>query len=374
MNLRFYMPTRVVMEEDCVTRNAALLAPLGHRALVVTGRHSARACGALDDITSALEHNGQTMVLFDQVKANPTVDCVYEGAALVKESGADFVVAIGGGSPMDAGKAIAMVAAENRQVEALFAGGYEKRLPLCCIPTTAGTGSEVTQYSILTNDAAQTKTSLAAPALFPDLALLDAKYLKAVPRATMVHTVVDSLSHSVEGYLSVKASPITDALALEALENIGALLAPLEEDRLTDGDRAKLLYASTLGGMVIAHTGTTAVHAMGYSLTYFKHIDHGRANGLLMPDFLSWAAHTIPQRVQTAVAALGFAEVSGFSAALESLLGQRETLTGEEAKQFAALAIQTGNIHNCAAEPNEEDLLNIYRAAFRLKEREGEPV
>lgn len=367
MKLQFYLPTRVQMDRDCVRKNASALKGLGSHALVVTGRHSARACGALEDVEAALRANGQEMTLFDRVSANPTVECVYDGAALLKKSGADFVVAIGGGSPMDAGKAIAMVAAEDRPEEEIFSGHYEKRLPLCCIPTTAGTGSEVTQYSILTNDKAQTKTSLASPALFPDLALLDARYLVAVPERTMVNTVIDALSHSVEGYLSIKASPLTDALALEAIGLIAENLDALKKGTLQEENREQLLYASTLGGMVIAHTGTTAVHSMGYSLTYFRHIDHGRANGLLLPYFLKWLAAHSAERVAEVTAAMGCATPEEVETVLSGLLGEREEMTGEELECFSHLAIQAANIKNCAAAPSREELLDMYRAAFPRK-------
>ena len=367
MKLQFYLPTRVQMDRDCVRKNASALKGLGNHALVVTGRHSARACGALEDVEAALRENGQEITLFDRVSANPTVECVYDGAALLQKSGADFVIAIGGGSPMDAGKAIAMVSAENRPEVEIFSGHYEKRLPLCCIPTTAGTGSEVTQYSILTNDQAQTKTSLASPALFPDLALLDARYLAAVPEKTMVNTVIDALSHSVEGYLSAKESPLTDGLALEAIGLIAGNLNGLRKGTLTEEGQEQLLYASTLGGMVIAHTGTTAVHSMGYSLTYFRHIDHGRANGLLLPYFLKWLSGHSAERVAAVTAAMGCASLEEVEEIFSALLGEREEMTDEELERFSHLAIQTANIKNCAAAPSREELLDMYHAAFPQK-------
>ena len=368
MNVRFQMPTRV---ETGVRANAAALGALGQKALVVTGRRSAKLCGALDDLTAALEENGQSFVLFDRVPANPTVDCVYAGAALARETGCDCVVAIGGGSPMDAGKAIALLAAKDIPAAEIFKGGYDRRLPLCCIPTTAGTGSEVTQYAILTNDAAQTKTSLAAPALFPDLALLDPRYLAKVPRATLVNTALDSLSHSAEGYLSAKAGPISDALALEALGVLGMCLPALGRGAPGPEVLENLLYASTLGGMAIAHTGTTAVHAMGYSLTYFREIDHGRANALLLPAFLRFLCPEAEARVGAVLTALGFDGVDAFSAALNGLLGARETLTQAEVVQFAAIAAQAGNLKNCPKPPNEGRIRALYRASFGLEGGEG---
>ena len=360
MRFNFNMPTKIVMDDDCVAKNAALLEPLGKRALIVTGAHSAKACGALDDLCAALSANSQSYAVFDRVMANPTVDCVYEGAAAAKNEEADFVVAVGGGSPMDAGKAMAMLACVDIPEDKIFGGGYTKRLPFCCIPTTAGTGSEVTPYAILNNDTAQTKTSIAAPALFPDIALLDSKYLKSLTKSTMTNTVIDALSHSIEGFISNRANAVSDILALEAIRAIGERLTALAEELLTDEDRAKLLYASTLSGMVISHTGTTAVHSMGHTLTYFKHIDHGRANGLLLAEFLKFTEKKRADRVAPVLRAAGFGSTEEFGSMLDSLLGDREEISAEEIAKFASISINTKNIANCIIAPSEQELAELY--------------
>lgn len=367
MKLSYYLPTKIFMDDDCVTKHAEALKCLGKTALIVTGAHSAKKNGSLDDLCKALADNGQTWVVFDKVMSNPTVDCVYEGAALAKEGKADFVVAIGGGSPMDASKAIAMLACTDISKEHIFGGGYDKRLPLCCIPTTAGTGSEVTQYAILTNDAAQTKTSLASPTLFPDLALLDSKYLKNLSKNVMTNTVIDSLSHSVEGFISNRANPMSDTLALEAISIISGLIPSIAEWRLTDEDRAKLLYASTLSGMVIAHTGTTIVHSMGYCLTYFHNIDHGRANGLLLGEYLSYTEKERADRIDPILKAASMNSVAEFKAAMAALLGECEKFTQDEIEKYSAIAIKAKNVANCIVKPTEEVIKTLYMLSLGLK-------
>lgn len=366
MKLVFSIPTKLVMGADCVRENAGMLACFGKKALLVTGARSAKINGAQDEVTAALARNGQSWKLFDRVPANPTVDCVYEGAAMAKASGADFVVGIGGGSAMDAAKAVAMLACENIPKAKIFESGYQKRLPLCCVPTTAGTGSETTQYAILTNDAARTKTSLASPVLFPDLALLDSKYLATLSKNTMTNTVVDAFSHSVEGYLSKKGSPLTDALALEAIGVIAGRFPALQAFCLTDADREELLYASMLGGMVIAHTGTAAVHSMGYSLTYFKHIDHGRANGLLLAAYLGFAGRQYPERVAALTKAALAPDVPALAKTLAALLGPCEAITPAEIERFSAIAVQAKNIANGVAVPSQTEVAALYRQAFGL--------
>ncbi len=366
MKLNYYVPTRILMEDNCIAKNAAALKTLGKTALIVTGARSAKDNGAQDALCTALTANGQAWEVFDRIRPNPDVDSVYAGAALAKNCGADFVVAIGGGSPMDAAKAIAMLACVDIPRDKIFNGAYDKRLPLCCIPTTAGTGSEVTQYAILTNDAEQTKTSIASPTLFPDLALLDPIYLVGLSKATMTNTVIDAFSHSVEGFLTVRANALSDTLALEAIGLIAARFSALAEDRLTAEDRAQLLYASTLGGMVIAHTGTTAVHSMGYSLTYFKNVDHGRANGLLLAEFLRYTQQRHPERVAAILKAAGVNTVDEFGESLDLLLGEKETVSTEELDRYAAIAIHAKNIQNCLVPPTETELRTLYERALGL--------
>ena len=216
MDFQYYMPVRIVSGEDCVKKNASLLRTLGKNVLVVTGKSSAKN-GALEDAVFAFNMNGQKYTIYDRVPNNPTVACVEEGARIAREVGADCVVAIGGGSPMDAAKAIAMLARQDAP-EGIFAHAItDDVLPMAHIPTTAGTGSEVTPYSIITNDEKQTKTSISAPSLFPVYAFLDGKYMASLPQNVTVNTALDALSHAVEGMLSVRATLITDALARESI-------------------------------------------------------------------------------------------------------------------------------------------------------------
>ena len=288
MNINYYMPTRIIAGAHCVFENRSLLKELGDRALIVTGKHSAKANGSYADVVKALEANGQTHVLYDRVVSNPTVDNAFEAADLARREGCGFIVAIGGGSPLDAAKAAAALALREIKRAEIFGTVFTAALPIAAVPTTAGTGSDVTPYAILTNDAEQTKTSVSSPALFARLAFLDAAYTAALPRRVTVNTAVDALSHAIEGLLSIRASAPSDLLARESIRLIAECFDDLDRENPGPQVRGKLLYASTLAGMVIANTGTTAVHALGYMLTYFKHIDHGRANGLLLAHYLKF--------------------------------------------------------------------------------------
>ncbi len=365
MNLSYHMPTRVLIGQDVVRRSAQQIAGMGEKALIVTGERSAKANGSQDDVVAALAQNGQHYAVFDKIKSNPVIASVYEGAALAKQEGCDFVIAVGGGSPMDAAKAIALLACQDISEENLFSGQYGGDvLPMVHIPTTAGTGSEVTPYAILTDDKAQTKTSLASPLLYPKMALLDAKYTQGLPLNVTINTAVDALSHAVEGMLTVRSCALTDLLAAESIKNISCCFDAMKRDTLTMELREKLLYASMLGGMVIANTGTTIVHSMGYSLTYFKDVDHGRANGLLMAAFFEYLLKKGEKKVSQILSLMGFASVDAFRNTMNELLGERGTLSEQEIAAYSMNAVKTKNVGNTIAPPSEQEVASIYEASF----------
>lgn len=368
MKVLFHMPTKVIIGKDCIKDNAQLLCSMGNKALIVTGANSAKRCGALDDVISALTAQGREYAVFDKVMANPTIECVYEGAAYAKQQKADFVIAIGGGSPMDAAKAIALLACQEIPEDKLFSGSYEDNvLPMAFLPTTAGTGSEVTPYAVLTNHKAQTKMSISSPLIFPKIAFLDAKYTMALPLSSTINTAIDALSHSIEGMLTVKANPMSDVFALQSIRDILSCFDALRSGNLTFEDREKLLYASMLAGVVIAQTGTTVVHPMGYPLTYFKDVDHGRANGLILGHFLEFVHERNPQRVDQILSHVNLSSARELEDQLVSLLGKKEEVTLTEIEQYADSAIKAKNVQNTCVLLNRDDLVAIYRKSFGYK-------
>ena len=361
MEFNFFMPVRIVAGDNCVKKNAHLFAAFGRRALVVTGKSS--ACnGALEDVVWAFNQNGQQYEVYDAVPQNPTVACVEEGARLARGMRADFVVAIGGGSPMDAAKAVAMLARQGSEGSIFTREISADVLPMIHIPTTAGTGSEVTPYAILNNDEKQTKTSISAPSLFPKIAFLDAKYTAGLPLPVTVNTAVDAVSHAVEGMLSVRAGELSDAVARESLGHLFSAYGALRGGELTHADRCELLYGAALAGVVIANTGTTPVHGMGYCLTYFHGVPHGRANGLLLPAFLRVCARKDPARTARVFAALGM-DADAFADKLAALLGPRECYADATLHDYARRAAANKNIKNCAVPMEEADLYEVFKAS-----------
>lgn len=367
MSQVFYVPTRVFAGAGCLAAHAEALRPLGTKALIVTGRSSAQASGAGPDVQAALDSVGIPWVVFDRVPPNPGFAEVREAATFGRAQGVDLVVGIGGGSPLDAAKAIAVLIANDLTDDALLTPPFpHPPLPIVAVPTTAGTGSEVTPYAILTNDRVQSKSNVSHESLFPRLAFLDARYTAGLPRNVTVNTALDALSHLVEGFLAVRSTALSRALALQGLALLGPELKALSghRDLPSLAQREALLLASTTAGLVIAHTGTTVGHALGYSLTYFKGIDHGRANALVMAACLDFLMTGHGPRVRKVLASLGFTAVSQLRALLDALLGPKEGLNLEEARSFAGIAVQARNLGNTLQAPTQGELVELYLRSF----------
>jgi len=358
------MPTKVFYGPECVKSHTSDWV-LGKKALIVTGRSSAKASGALDDVLDSI---GVEYELFGKVENNPSLATVAEGGRLAREAGCDFVVAIGGGSPLDAAKVMAVLARNEKDPLELYSGGWENpALPVVAIPTTAGTGSEVTQYAVLTIDKDQTKRGLGGYDMFPQVALLDPKYTESLSPEITIDTAVDALSHLVEGYLSMRVNVIASGLALQGMRLWGKCIPALRNRGFDRTVRAELMIASTLGGMTIAQTGTTVVHAMGYPLTYFHGLPHGQANGLLFASYLKYVHQAAPQKVGEVMVALGLTSLLEFEQLMEDLFKdvRRELqINPADLPAWAQRAAATKNAANTIGNPGPRTVEEIYRQSL----------
>ena len=354
------MPTTVLFGTEAVAKNRHLFPGLGSRALIVTGRHSSKLNHSLADLTSALEAEGVEYQIFDQVEPNPSLETIQLGAEMARNFGAEMVIGLGGGSPLDAAKAVAVLTHNKLEGEDIFSGKYsETILPNIAIPTTAGTGSEVTPYAIITDHQKKRKRNLNCPETFPNYALMDPRYTSSLDKQGTINTGIDALSHLLEAYLSTRSTPFSDAIAERGIGILGEVLPHLG-GVLKYENREKLLYASMLGGVVIAQCGTTAMHAMGYALTTYKGMDHGRANGLLMAEYLSFVASEQGEKVDRIYDLLDCGGSDKFRRHLQVLFGKPEEITSEEIEFFADKAIDEGNIKSTLPEPVLKDLITIY--------------
>ncbi len=292
--MKFFMPVRIYSETDCVKHHGAELAALGRRALIVTGGRSSRENGSLADVTGVLSQAGIPFAVFDRIEQNPSVETALAAAKAALEFGADFVIGVGGGSPMDAAKAAALLARHPGKGEAFLydpePGTDSARLPLALIPTTCGTGSEATPVSVLTRRSRQTKQSIRHK-VFADLGLVDGKYLASAPARVIRSTAVDALAHLWESRVNAHADDFSIMCAREGMRlwaRSRELLTGTGE--ISSEDRQNLMNASTMSGMAIAQTGTSLPHGLSYPVTVRLGIPHGIACGVFEAGYLAAAS------------------------------------------------------------------------------------
>lgn len=289
--MKYYMPVKVFDEDECVAAHAGGIAALGSSALIVTGKRSAKLNGSFDDLVAALDGKGIKYQVFSDVEENPSTDTIFAARDAFAQTGIDLVIGVGGGSPMDAAKAIALVLYHP---EADLDYLYDKSrsssaLPVVCIPTTCGTGSEVTGVSVLTRHDKKTKISMVHK-VFPSLALIDGKYLASAPMTLIVNSSVDALAHLLESALNSKADDYVKMTAKAGLGLWARTKDILEGKREPQKeDLALLMRSSAMAGMSIAQSGTSIPHALSYSLTYHLGLPHGKAVGHFLPAFLEAA-------------------------------------------------------------------------------------
>ncbi|MEG6615860.1 iron-containing alcohol dehydrogenase family protein [Peptococcaceae bacterium 1198_IL3148] len=361
MQFNFHCPTKIFFGLGAINTNKSALSKMGQKAIIVTGGSSSKVNKSLEDMMSALNSEGIDYKVFDQVEQNPSLSTVYAGAKIASEFGADFIIGIGGGSPLDAAKAVAVLATNDLSQQDLMAKKWVTQpLPIVAVPTTAGTGSEVTPYAVLTVDWAETKMSISGDELFPAIAFLDPRYTINLPWHITINTAIDALSHSIEGFISKRATVFSDLLALESISIIGQLLQTMNEDNVSLSEREELLYASMLAGIVIAQTGTNVIHSLGYPLTYYKKLPHGLANGVLLKAALIFMSKESPEKVESLLHAMDCTNIEEFGQLLTKVQPAGDLkLTIEEQQLFVQKTLATKNIANCPATPSEQDLYDI---------------
>ena len=307
--MTYYMPTRVYEETNCVAAHAAELATLGTKAMLVTGRHSAKANGSEADVAAALTAQRVPYCIFDEIEENPSIETVMKARNVALKEGADFFIGIGGGSPMDAAKAIALMAKNSDKTEAILFENDPSAdwYPVAAVPTTCGTGSEVTGVSVLTIHEKKTKSSIAYR-IFPELALVDAKYLEQAPVKVLHNTAMDALCHLCESYVNASATDYSRMCAVKGLEVWSRSKAFLSDSsaEATAETYANLLRTSTFAGMAIAQTGTSLPHGLSYGLTYYLGVPHGQACGQFQAGYL---AEADPADAELVVKTAGFESI-----------------------------------------------------------------
>ena len=284
-NFEYCVPTKVVFGRDTESRCGELVRECGGtHALVVYGGGSAVRSGLLGRCTDSLKAAGIPYELLGGGQPNPRLSRVREGIALAKETGADFLLAVGGGSAMDTAKLASILVTDEYTVKDLLDDPLrgKKTVTTCFIPTTAGTGSEATPNAIVAVPEKELKIGIVNPAMVPDYVVLDARMIKNLPRKIAAASGVDAMAHAIECFTSNKANPFSDTFALDAFDRILNNIERACDDPEALDAKREMQIAAFYGGIAITCSGTTAVHALSYPLGGKYHIAHGVSNAILL--------------------------------------------------------------------------------------------
>jgi alcohol dehydrogenase len=338
MSSTFFTPAVNIMGTGCLDEAMVAIGKYGFRkALIVTDAGLAKA-GVAKMIAEKLAILDIDSVIFDGAKPNPSIANVERGLGLLKESRCDFVVSLGGGSPHDCAKGIALCATNGGQIRD-YEGvdqSQKPQLPLIAINTTAGTASEMTRFCIITDESRHVKMAIVDRNVTPLLSVNDPALMVAMPKGLTAATGMDALTHAIEAYVSTAANPITDACALKAITLISDNLRLAVRDGSDMNARENMAYAQFLAGMAFNNASLGYVHAMAHQLGGFYDLPHGVCNAVLLPHVQSFNALVCAPRLTDVAHAMG-ADVRGLSpeegaqaaiAAIRSLAGDVDIPAG----------------------------------------------
>ena len=352
------------------------------KALVVTDKDLIKF-KVVEKVTALLDNAGLAYEIFDEVKANPSVDVIKKGVAKFKQSGADYLIAIGGGSPIDSSKAIGIIINNPEFEDVLSLEGvaptHQKCVPIIAIPTTAGTAAEVTINYVITDEANKRKFVCVDVHDVPAVAIVDPDMMSSMPKGLTAATGMDALTHAIEGYTTKAAWALTDALHLEAIRLIAKHLRGAVEN--TKEGREGMALGQYVAGMGFSNVGLGIVHSMAHPLSAYYDTPHGIANAVLLPYVLEFNAPATGEKFREIARAMGVKGVDDMSqdeyrkAAIDAVkqlskdvgIPEKLHMIGVKQEDLVALSQDAlkdvctgGNPRNCTA----EEILEIYRTAF----------
>jgi len=364
----FFAPTKIVFGKECVKRNQEILTKAGKKAYIITynipGKHY-----ALDDVKEIFDEVGIEYIIETGIEENPSMETVARAAQIGKENNVDFMVGIGGGSPIDACKAIGvLIRNPDKAAIDLFAGVQLNSLPLFAIPTTAGTGAEVAQWAVLTRNDIGTKQAI-SPKIFPEVAFVDASYLMKMPNRLTRATAMDALAHNIESYVSTASSYLSRAMCEIAFCLFAECVEALKSNDYTYEIREKQMLISVIGGLVNTQTGSCLPHGMSYALTHNKKIPHGLACALLEKEYLGIFKNT--EQVDRIMELTGFGSLDEFGTFVDGILELDIKVSEEELEQYATeFAALTHRFARHPEPAGKTEVLQIYRNSL-LKYNQG---
>jgi alcohol dehydrogenase class IV len=334
--------------------------------------------GVAGAISERLESAGIATATFSDITGEPTTDFVDAGVAALREHEADGVVAVGGGSPLDTAKAISVMATNPGPLPEYL--GYHRipapGVPLIAVPTTAGTGSEVTRVTVITDTSRDVKMMILSNHLLPRVALADYKLTLTCPPGLTANVGVDSLTHAIESYVSAKANPVTDMLALRAAALIGQNLRRAQADGGDEGAREALMLGAMLAGAAFSNASVALVHGMSRPIGAHFHVPHGLSNAVLLPTITRWSVDGSRARYAEVARSMGLADEHALVDELDALnadlgvprLGELEGVEREHFDRvkgdMAEAALASGSPGFNPRVPDADEIVALYDAAW----------
>ena len=379
----FVIPNHTVVGTNVLGEAVPLLKKMGNKAFIVTGRHVA-VSDMMKQLTALLDENGIDCVIFDGITGEPTDTMIENGVEMLKSSGCDFIIGIGGGSPLDSAKAIAAMAVNEGSIADY--NGKEitgEILPLAAIPTTAGTGSEATKFTVITDSEKGIKMLLKGDVLVPKLAIVDSSFTVGAPKSVTSATGLDALTHAVEAYTSRKAFSMTDTLAVSAVKRIMKYLPIAYREPDNSLAREQMSIAALEAGICINNSSVTIVHGMSRPIGALFHVPHGMSNAMLLKECLSFAVSGAYEKFANLGRETGVASDSDsdetaaekFIDSLQSICDVCEIPTLEQygidrdeyyskISKMATDAVASGSPANTVKEVTVDDCIEIYKKLY----------
>lgn len=379
----FVIPNHTVVGTNVLGEAAPLLKKMGNKAFIVTGRHVA-VSDMMKQLTALLDENGIDCVIFDGITGEPTDTMIENGVEMLKSSGCDFIIGIGGGSPLDSAKAIAAMAVNEGSIADY--NGKEitgEILPLAAIPTTAGTGSEATKFTVITDSENGIKMLLKGDVLVPKLAIVDSSFTVGAPKSVTSATGLDALTHAVEAYTSRKAFSMTDTLAVSAVKRIMKYLPIAYREPDNSLAREQMSIAALEAGICINNSSVTIVHGMSRPIGALFHVPHGMSNAMLLKECLSFAVSGAYEKFANLGRETGVASDSDsdetaaekFIDSLQNICDVCEIPTLEQygidrdeyyskISKMATDAVASGSPANTVKEVTVDDCIEIYKKLY----------
>lgn len=380
MVYQFVVPDRTIIGEDSLKQSLPAIKAIGKKALIVTGKVVTKA-GIVNVLTDLLEQEGISYEIFNEITSEPTDYMIEQGVMVYKDKECDFIIGIGGGSPLDSAKAIGAMSVLEGKISDYLGKEIEGDFPsMVLIPTTAGTGSEATKFTIITDSKRDVKMLLKGDALLPRLAVIDPSLSMSAPKSVTSATGMDALTHAVESYTSRKGNPITDIFALSAIKRIFTYLPIAYSNGEDKKAREELAIAAYEAGICINNASVTLIHGMSRPIGALFHVPHGVSNAMIIKEGLAFALDGCYDRFADIARTIGAAAyeeteetaANAFLRALEELCITVEIPTlreyGIDKEDFekridkmAEDAMASGSPSNTIKDVKKDNLIQIYK-------------